>query len=222
MTPLPAPKYAQAAAIIRAQVADGTLTPGEAAPSGAQLARLTGFCALTCRRALRTLISEGILVPGPSANARPSVAVSHGQGPDGATPSGTARILSRTLSALRRANGLTQPALARITGYSVTTIGHAETGRLRQSRQFWVKADLALGAGGELTRLHDAYRAETAAPAPVQPAAVLPAAGAAGVPVWLAEVTLHWSDGTVTTVDPPRLPAPWEALADLTFHSRRC
>jgi hypothetical protein len=32
-----APKYAQAAAIVRAQVADGMLKPGQAAPSGARL-----------------------------------------------------------------------------------------------------------------------------------------------------------------------------------------
>ena len=71
MTKVPVPKYAQAAAIVRAQVADGTLKPGDAAPSGVQLARLTGFCELTCRRALRILIGDGILVPGLSANARP-------------------------------------------------------------------------------------------------------------------------------------------------------
>ena len=196
-------KYAQAAAVVRAQVADGTLKPGDAAPSGAQLARLTGFCEMTCRRALRILISDGILVPGLSTNARPRVAA-----PGGTAPQGAARLLSRTLSALRRANGLDQPALARITGYSVTTIGHAETGRLWQSREFWVKADLALAAGGELARLHDAYRAETAAPAqaPVQPAAGPLPAGVAAGPVSLAGVTLHWSDGTVTTVGPPGFP----------------
>ena len=202
----PAPKYAQAAALVRAQVADGTLKPGEAAPSGAQLARLTGFSPLTCRRALRTLISDGILVPGLSANARPRIAA-----PGETAPAGAARLLSRTLSALRRANGLDQPALARITGYTVTTIGHAETGRLWQARDFWVKADLALAAGGELARLHDAYRAEAAGPAEVtaQPAAVPPSAGtAAAVPVWLAGVTLHWSDGTVTTVGPLGFPVP--------------
>lgn len=35
-------RHGQAAAMIRAQVADGTPKPGQAAPSGAQLARLTG------------------------------------------------------------------------------------------------------------------------------------------------------------------------------------
>ena len=96
-----------------------------------------------------------------------------------------------------------------MTGYSVTTIGHAETGRLWQARQFWVKADLALAAGGELTRLHDAYRAETAAPAevPVQ-AAAPPAPVTAAVPAALTGVTFHWSDGTATTVDPSGFPVP--------------
>ena len=59
-----APKYTQVAAIVRAQVADGTLRPGQPAPSGAQLARLTGFCPVTCRRALRALIAEGTLTRG--------------------------------------------------------------------------------------------------------------------------------------------------------------
>ena len=45
-----APRYVQVAAIVRAQVADGTLEPGQAAPSGAQLARLTGFSPLTLYR----------------------------------------------------------------------------------------------------------------------------------------------------------------------------
>lgn len=71
MTPPPALKYVQAATVVRAQVADGTLKPGQAAPSGAQLARLTGFSKLTCRKALRTLISEGTLVPGPRERPPP-------------------------------------------------------------------------------------------------------------------------------------------------------
>jgi hypothetical protein len=56
---------------------------------------------------------------------------------------------------VRHASGLTQPALSALTGYSVTTIGHAETGRLWQSRDFWEKTDLTLTAGGKLTRPHD-------------------------------------------------------------------
>jgi DNA-binding transcriptional MocR family regulator len=153
----PARKYLQAAAIVRAQVADGTLRPGQAAPSGASLASLTGFDPLTCRKALRVLEREGVLMPGPTPSARLRVKALPGAGPEDA-----ARSLSRALAAARRASGLTQPALAALTGYSVTTIGHAETGWLWQPRQFWEKTDLTLAAAGELTRLYDAYRAETA------------------------------------------------------------
>lgn len=188
MTGQPARKYEQAAAIIRAQVADGTLKPGQPAPSGAQLARLTGFSVLTCRKALRVLVAEGVLAPGSSPAARPRVTASDDQ-----RALDAASALSRELAARRRASGLTQPGLSHLTGYSVTTIGHAETGRLWQSRDFWEKADGALNAGGELTRLHDAYRAGTAGPdgAP---------------PLVLTCLVLHWSDGTVTTVDPPGIP----------------
>ena len=49
--------------------------------------------------------------------------------------------LSRTLAARRRAEGLTQPELADVLGVSVTTVGHAETGRMWQSRDFWWRAD---------------------------------------------------------------------------------
>ena len=50
---------------------------------------------------------------------------------------------------------------------SVTTVGHAETGRTWQARYFWENCDKALDAHGELLRLHDAYRAATTAdPAP--------------------------------------------------------
>jgi hypothetical protein len=190
------PKHAQAAAIIRAQITDGTLRPGQAAPSGAQLARLTGFAALTCRRALRDLIADGTLTRGVSPHARPRVTAAV------PPPAGdTAGTLSRALAALRRAAGLTQPELAALTGYSVTTIGHAETGRLWQSRAFWEKADLMLAADGELTRRHDAYRAAAAGPAGVlgQPPPPPPVAG----PPALARVTLHWSDGTESVISPP-------------------
>ena len=194
MTGVPVSKYEQAAAIVRAQVADGTLKPGQPAPSGAQLGRLTGFSSLTCRKALRTLVREGVLTPGPSPGARPRVAVARG-----ARPGNAARELSRALAALRHASGLTQPALSALTGYSITTIGHAETGRLWQSREFWEKADLALAAGGELTRLYHAYRASTGQPGTPPPEAE-------AVPAALTLLTLHWSDGTVTTAYPSDFP----------------
>jgi Helix-turn-helix domain len=55
------------------------------------------------------------------------------------------------LKCFRRAAGLTQPQLAEVVGVSVTSVGHAETGRLWQSRRFWEHVDKGLSAGGELT-----------------------------------------------------------------------
>ena len=75
-----------------------------------------------------------------------------------------ARMLSGSLAQHRRAAGLTQPQLAALAGVSVTTIGHAETGRLWQSRDFWELADKELNADGELLTRHDAYRVATATP----------------------------------------------------------
>jgi hypothetical protein len=151
-----APGHVQAAGIICAQIADGTLKPGSPAPSGAALARATGFATLTCRKAIRELIKDGVLVPGSSRNARPRVAP--GPVPAGPGRADTAAALSAALAARRRAAGLTQAECAALAGYSVTTIGHAETGRLWQSRAFWENADKALKAGGNLLTLHDAYR----------------------------------------------------------------
>lgn len=150
------PKYARVAAAVRGQIADGTLRPGQPAPSGAALSRVTGYSTLTCRRALRVLIADGVLLPGPSRNARPRVAGSP-QPPAERDLAVAARALSTALAARRHASGLTQPGLAAVLGVSVTTIGHAETGRLWQSRQFWEHADALLGAGGDLLRLHEAY-----------------------------------------------------------------
>ena len=153
-------KYARVAAAVRGQIADGTLRPGQPAPSGAALSRLTGYSTLTCRRALRVLIADGVLIPGPSRNARPRVAgAGHRPADRGLAAAG--RALSAGLAARRRAGGLTQPGLAALAGVSVTTVGHAETGRLWQSRRFWEQADQVLGAGGDLLRLHDAYREAT-------------------------------------------------------------
>jgi hypothetical protein len=189
----------QAAAIVRAQVTDGTLRPGQAAPSGASLASFTGYCTLTCRKALRVLVREGVLMPGPTPAARLRVTTLPGD----ESSRDSAGTLSRTLAAARRASGLTQPALSALTGYSVTAIGHAETGRLWQSRQFWEKTDLALAAGGGLTRLYDAYRAEAATTdADTPPPGPLPSAG----PPALTHLTLHWSDGTATTAYPSDFP----------------
>jgi DNA-binding transcriptional regulator YhcF (GntR family) len=206
------PKYVRVATAIRGQIDDGTLRPGQPAPSGAALARATGFSTLTCRRALRALIADGVLVPGASASARPRVAGPQGQA--GRDQAEAARALSAALAGRRRAAGLTQPDLAVVTGVSVTTIGHAETGRLWQSRKFWERADAALGAAGGLLVLHDAFRAAGAEqrgdpeqeervrlPLPARPAP----SGGAGLRTVLAPsyVTIVWCDGTMTTVHPP-------------------
>jgi DNA-binding transcriptional regulator YhcF (GntR family) len=156
------PKYLRVAAAIRRQIADGTLRPGQPAPSGAELSRATGFATLTCRKALRELIADGILVPGPSPNARPRVADPRARGDERDLAEAT-RALSAGLATARRAAGLTQVELAALAGVSVTTVGHAETGRTWQSRRFWERADTALRASGALLRLHDAYRAAGAA-----------------------------------------------------------
>lgn len=185
------PRYRQAAAIVRARIESGALGPGQPAPSGAELARLTGFATLTCRRALRTLIADGTLMAGPSPNARPRIATA-----DQGDAAEAARALSAALAGCRRSHRLTQAELAALVGRSVTTVGHAETGRVWQSRQFWEHADRALSAGGTLTRLHDAYRAAVPTPA---------AAGASeptGAAPALIVVMLVWDDGTVTTIDP--------------------
>lgn len=209
------PKYARVAAVVRGQVADGTLRPGQPAPSGAALSRITGYSTLTCRRALRLLLEDGVLIPGPSRSARPRVAGGP-QVPVARDLAAASRALSAGLAARRRANGLTQPELARRVGVSITTVGHAETGRLWQSRQFWERADAVLGAGGDLLRLHDSYREAGAAaegdPVPDGQAptdeAWPPAAGRAADhgQAMPACVTIVWGDGTVTTVHPPEVP----------------
>ena len=105
------PKYLRVAAVIRRQIADGTLRPGQPAPSGAELSRAFGFSTLTCRKALRALIAEGLLVPGPSSNARPRVADPHAPDLD-RDLADAARALSAGLAARRHAAGLTQAELA--------------------------------------------------------------------------------------------------------------
>jgi len=214
------PKYLRVAAAVRNEIADGILRPGQPAPSGAELSRVTGYSTLTCRRALRVLVDDGVLTPGPSRNARPRVA-GPPQPPSERDLAAAARALSAGLAARRRARGLTQPDLAARMSVSVTTIGHAETGRLWQSRQFWEHADAVLGAGGDLLALHDAYREAGAAGAAdtggaVEGAGAAKVTGAPGAASAVSSdqesessaavpacVMIMWSDGTVTTVRPP-------------------
>jgi hypothetical protein len=143
------------------------------------------------------------------------------------------RALSAGLAARRRAHGLTQPELAALTGVSITLVGHAETGRLWQSRRFWERADGMLDAAGALLRLHDAYREAVAAAGQTARSegrqasfAEVVARQLAGdgneqeqperdglshppiaMPAGLATPTcvmIVWGDGSVTTVHPPR------------------
>ncbi len=158
-------------------------------------------------------------MPGPSPNARPRVADSQARGDERDLADAT-RALSAGLAAARRALGLTQVELAALAGVSVTTVGHAETGRTWQSRRFWERADTALCAAGALLRLHDAYRAAGSAhqeegsnadseertvalprPAAAAPAvAAPPALPAVPAQAQASRIMIVWTDGTVTTV----------------------
>ena len=123
-------KFEQASETVRSQIADSTLRSGQPAPSGAALSRATGYSVPTCRKVLQTLIDEGVLVSGPSRNARPQIAGPLTQG----CIADVSASLSAVLAARRRAAGLTQLGLAALADCSVTMVGHAETGRLWQSR----------------------------------------------------------------------------------------
>jgi DNA-binding XRE family transcriptional regulator len=203
-------KYQRVVAHVRDLVATGILRPGQPAPSGAALARTTGYSVLTCRKAVARLVKDGVLIPGASPSARPRVPLRAPTAGDRALARAS-RALSESLAARRRTAGLTQPQFAEIVGMSITTVGHAETGRLWQSRRFWELADKELRADGELLALHDAYRAASVSPGT---AAVIevwePEAGGTvegseavttdAVPV--ASVTINWADGTSATFDP--------------------
>jgi hypothetical protein len=182
-------------------IADGTLLPGAPAPSGAALARKTGYSVLTCRAALRSLLADGTLMRGASQGARLRAATAPGAG--GA--SALRPALSAALAARRRAGGLTQPELAALLGVSVTTVGHAETGRLWQAREFWQRADQVLDAAGALRRMYDEHQAadgQAAAgklPEPAPPPVLLPLS----VTITTEGVAVVWPDGTQTLARPP-------------------
>lgn len=206
------PRYIDAAAVVRAQIADGTLKPGSPAPSAAALARATGISPQTCGKAIARLIKDGILVPGPTPTARPRVAGGHAAA--GQARLRAARELSASLASRRRAAGLTQARLAEITGGSATAVVHAETLRLWQARRFWEHADKELGAGGDLLALYDDYRAcrdadkdaKTRARTEAEDTGTV-AEAALTVAVAVACVTITWADGTATSVYPPQVPA---------------
>jgi hypothetical protein len=93
-------------------------------------------------------------------------------------------------------------------------VGHAETGRLWQGRDFWERADKQLSAEGQLLVLHDAYRAAGTLADPATSAedtatdatADTPPTVVVGAPGVVASVTITWADGTATTVYPPPRP----------------
>jgi Helix-turn-helix domain/Bacterial regulatory proteins, gntR family len=191
-------------------IADGTLQPGVPAPSAAALARKTGYSALTCQAALRLLVTDGILTRGVSPTARLRVTQPGGTGAFNAEALRVA--LSKALAARRRAAGMTQPELASKLGVSLTTVGHAETGRVWQARGFWLRADRELGAAGDLLRMCDRYKAAECAAAEeagdAVPEEAVPGAQAGPVlPVSVAitpeGVLVVWPDGTETLVTPP-------------------
>jgi transcriptional regulator with XRE-family HTH domain len=201
------------AGMVRDMIADGTLSPGASVPSGAALARKTGYCTLTCRGALRSLLADGSLTRGASATARLRVAAPGG---GGTFDAGALRVaLSKTLASRRRAAGMTQPDLAGKLGVSVTTVGHAETGRVWQARGFWLRAGQELGVDGGLLRMFDRYKAAEvaghAAPEAVGDAAPEEdAPGAQAGPLLPASVAITpdgvlvtWPDGMETLVTPP-------------------
>jgi DNA-binding XRE family transcriptional regulator len=193
-----------AAGIVRDMIADGTLLPGAPAPSGAELARKTGYSVWTCRNALRRLLADGTLAQGASPTARLRVAPAPGVG--GTVPATPRASLSRALAARRRAAGLTQPRLAARIGVSVTTVGHAETGRLWQSREFWKQADRALGAAGALLDLYDQHQAAAGSPAadePSEPPEPPPPPLPVSVAISAAGVLVTWPDGTQTLARAP-------------------
>jgi transcriptional regulator with XRE-family HTH domain len=204
-------------------IADGTLMPGAPVPSGAALARKTGYSVGTCRAALRSLLAAGTLARGASTNARLRVATAPGAG-GALRPS-----LSSALAARRRAGGLTQPQLAALLGVSVTTVGHAETGRLWQSRKFWQQADRVLGAAGALLSMYDEHQAaddQAAAeesPEPAPPPLLLPLR----VTITPAGVVVVWPDGTESVARPPgcqdqpaAVPGAGEGADELLMASR--
>lgn len=68
------------------------------------------------------------------------------------------RGLGQQLAARRETAGLTQLQLARLAGYSRSTIANVETGRSGQPRDCWVRYDELLRADGALLSGHDHYR----------------------------------------------------------------
>jgi DNA-binding GntR family transcriptional regulator len=66
--------YVRLAAILRQQIADGTLQPGERTRSLTRLSQEHGHAPLTCSKALRMLEAEGLVtrIPGLGYHVRHS------------------------------------------------------------------------------------------------------------------------------------------------------
>jgi DNA-binding transcriptional regulator YhcF (GntR family) len=197
-----------AAALVRERIADGTLKPGGAAPSAAALARETGYSTQTCRAALETLIKNGTLAHGVSPTARLRVRQAGAARTD-ADAMRTA--LSKALAARRRAAGMTQPELAAKIGMAVTTVCHAETGRVWQSREFWQQADAELDGFGDLLRMFDDLQAAKHTgteeipddPPPTDEAAPVAPVLPVNITITNAGVMIIWPDGSKTLAEPP-------------------
>ena len=211
----PVKKRDQAAALVRARIADGTLKPGMTAPSGEQLARETGFAVMTCRAALRILLDEGALTRvSQTGRGRVADADAPGDGRD--------VELARELAARRGDAGLTQQELADKLGVSLTTVGHAETGRAvavparSGTRRTWRWTPTARcwpGTTPGRSALRSARGRAAAVPvmraiadpvgAPAVPAPPdLPDGMVITLPCDPMPVTVRWGDGSVTTAQP--------------------
>lgn len=73
------------------------------------------------------------------------------------------RALGRRLAASRSHAGFSQWEFAPLTGYSRSTLSDAELGRHRLRREFWLRCDAALPAGGALVAAYDRIEATAAA-----------------------------------------------------------
>lgn len=147
------PKWRQAVAVVLSLIDSGLLRPGDPVMPATVLAERTGLSPMTCRRALQALTREGVLALNAGIKARRVVA-----GGEPSAEEAARTRLARALAEKRQAAGLHQPELAERIGFSVTSVAHAETGRIWQSQKFWTRADTVLGCGGELLRLRDGWR----------------------------------------------------------------
>jgi len=118
------------------------------------------------------------------------------------------RALSRELARRRRAAGLTQRQLSDMLGCSETAVGHAETGRLWQAREWWQLADNALNANGRLLHLHDDYRDTRQPPdeppetgPPENPPPPEQAIVATTDRHAVKSIVITWADGDTTTIN---------------------